>query len=217
MAEAGFFPSVLYHYAFCYKPVELPQRIAIFYSVGQLSSALSGLLAYLISFMVSELGVLTTFSNTSMALVDHNNWKVLANSDTYKDGLGGLSGWRWLFLLEGLPAIVLSFAALWLPDYPETAKMLNDEDRAFLKDRLSSSAPRGSAKHWDSEGLKALIRDPTFYTFSIYWICHGIGGFGVNYALPTVIYQLGFTTTANSQLMNIVSRGESALVENCSN
>ena len=53
MAEAGFFPSVLYHYAFWYKPVEMPQRIAFFYSVGQVSSALSGLLAYAISHMVS--------------------------------------------------------------------------------------------------------------------------------------------------------------------
>jgi hypothetical protein len=52
MAEAGFFPSVLYHYAFWYKPVEMPQRIAFFYSVGQVSSALSGLLAYAISHMV---------------------------------------------------------------------------------------------------------------------------------------------------------------------
>lgn len=54
MAEAGFFPSVLYHMAFWYKPSEMPQRIAIFYSVGQLSSAISGLLAYAIGFMVSD-------------------------------------------------------------------------------------------------------------------------------------------------------------------
>lgn len=53
VAEAGFFPAVLYHMAFWYKPAELPKRIAFFYSVGQLSSALSGLLAYAISHMVS--------------------------------------------------------------------------------------------------------------------------------------------------------------------
>lgn len=120
------------------------------------------------------------------------------------DGLGGLPGWRWLFLLEGLPAILLAFVALWgVPDYPETAKMLTEEERAFLRGRLSKTAPRGDAKHWDFEAVKTLVRDPTFYTFSVYWICHGIGGFGVGYALPTVIYELGFTTTANSQLMNI--------------
>lgn len=50
-----------------------------------------------------------------------------------------------------------------------------------------------------------MLKEPTFYTFSLYWVCHAIGGFGIGYALPTVVYELGFTTTANSQLMNIVS------------
>jgi hypothetical protein len=171
MAEAGFFPSVLYHYAFWYKPVEMPQRIAFFYSVGQVSNALSGLLAYAISHM---------------------------------DQLGGLSGWRWLFLLEGLPAILLAFVAFWLPDYPETARFLTKEERLYMQSRLANNAPKGE-KNWDWASLKVMARDPTLYTFSLYWICHGIGGFGVGFALPTVIYQLGFTTTAYSQLMNIVS------------
>ncbi|KAI5864156.1 MFS general substrate transporter [Durotheca rogersii] len=170
LAEAGFFPAVLYHMAFWYKPKEMPQRIAIFYSVGQLSPAVSGLLAYAIGFM---------------------------------DGLGGLAGWRWLFLLEGLPAVLLSFVAFWLPDYPETAKMLTEEEREFLKDRLAATAPTGKKGHWDAKSLKTLLKDPTFYTFSVYWICHGIGGFGVGTALPTVVYQLGFTTTSKSQLMNM--------------
>ncbi|KAK1541000.1 high-affinity nicotinic acid transporter [Colletotrichum paranaense] len=169
MAEAGFFPSVLYHYAFWYKPEEMPQRIAFFYSVGQVSSALSGLLAYAISYM---------------------------------DQLGNVSGWRWLFILEGLPAIFLAFFAFWLPDYPESAKMLSEEERLYMKQRLASSVPKGEAS-WDFKSLKVMARDPTLYTFSLYWICHGIGGFGVGFALPTVIYQLGFTTTAYSQLMNI--------------
>ncbi|KAI1859166.1 uncharacterized protein JN550_012179 [Neoarthrinium moseri] len=172
LAEAGFFPSVLYHVmAFWYKPEELPQRIAIFYSVGQLSSALSGLLAYAIGFM---------------------------------DGLQGLSGWRWLFLIEGLPAIALAFVALfWLPDYPETTKFLTQTERSFLKDRLAKTAPTGRKGHWDFASLRVLFKDRSFYTFSVFWICHGIGGFGVGYALPTVVYELGFTTTSKSQLMNV--------------
>lgn len=181
MAEAGFFPSVLYHYAFWYKPSEMPRRIAFFYSVGQASSALSGLLAYAISFM---------------------------------DQLGGLSGWRWLFLLEGLPAIILAFVAFWIPDYPETTRYLSDDERLFWKNRLAATAPRGKTKHWDWDSLKPLFKDPTLYTFSLYWICHGIGGFGISFALPTVIYQLGFTTTAKSQLMNMVGLESEHHLEN---
>jgi len=172
MAEAGFYPAVLYHMDFWYKPTELAWRIALFYSVGQLSSALSGLLAYAISFM---------------------------------DGLGHLSGWRWLFLLEGLPAIILSVVALFgLPDYPETARMLTEEERTFVVQRLLPTRPFGEKGHWDFTTLITLFSDPTVYTFGTYWLAHGIGGFGVSYALPTVIYQLGFTTTSLSQLMNIV-------------
>lgn len=82
--------------------------------------------------------------------------------------------------------------------------MLTEEERAFLKGRLAKTAPSGQKGHWDFSSLRKLVRDPTFYLFSTYWICHGIGGFGVGYALPTVIYELGFTTTSKSQLMNIV-------------
>lgn len=173
LAEAGFFPAVLYHMSFWYKPCEMPWRIAFFYSVGQIASALSGLLAFAIGFM---------------------------------NGLGNLAGWRWLFLIEGLPAIILSVVALFgLPDYPQTARFLTPEERSFILKRLSDSAPSGEKGHWDFHSLKVLFSDPTVYTFAIYWIGHGIGGFGVGYALPTVIYQLGFTTTSLSQLMNIVS------------
>lgn len=174
MAEAGFYPAVLYHMSFWYKYSEMPWRIALFYSVGQVASALSGLLAYLIGFM---------------------------------NGLGHLPGWRWLFLLEGLPAIIFSVPALFrLPDYPQTARMLTPDERTFILQRLSSSALSGEKGNWDIQSLKVLLKNPTVYNFSIYWIGHGIGGFGVGYALPTVIYQLGFTTTSLSQLMNIVSQ-----------
>jgi len=171
IAEAGFYPAVMYHMSFWYKPTEMPWRIALFYSVGQVASALSGLLAYLIGFM---------------------------------NGLGHLSGWQWLFLIEGLPAIILSVVAIiGLPGYPQTARMLTQEERTFILQRLSSTAPSGSKGSWDFATLKPLFSDPTLYTFNIYWIAHGIGGFGIQYALPTVIYQLGFTTTSLSQLMNI--------------
>jgi len=173
MAEAGFYPSVLYHMSFWYRPQEMWWRIATFYSVGQIAGAVSGLLAYLIGFM---------------------------------NGVGHLAGWRWLFILEGLPSIILSFVALiWLPDYPQTAKLLNEEEKAFVLHRLADTAPSGEHGKWDWKSLLVLFSDPTTYTFALYWVAHGIGGFGVTFALPTVIYQLGFTSTSKSQLMNIVS------------
>ena len=48
-------------------------------------------------------------------------------------GLGGLAGWQWMFLLEGLPAVVLGFVVLvYLPDSPAHASWLTPEERTWL-------------------------------------------------------------------------------------
>lgn len=90
LAEAGFYPGVLYHISFWFPADRIALRIALFYACGQFSGTISGLLAYAISFM---------------------------------NGLSGLAGWRWLFILEGIPAILCgTYTFFFLPDYPETAK-----------------------------------------------------------------------------------------------
>src|SRR5262245_58371710 len=54
------------------------------------------------------------------------------------DGAWGLAGWQWLFLLEGLPAVILGVAALfWLTDRPEQASWLPPDDRMWLERTMS--------------------------------------------------------------------------------
>lgn len=64
------------------------------------------------------------------------------------------------------------------------------------------------AKTWDFSQVKSLFKDPTFIPFLMIWITHGIGGWGISFVLPTVIYELGISGTANSQLMTMVSPPE---------
>src|SRR5262249_5190702 len=53
-------------------------------------------------------------------------------------GIWGLNGWQWLFIIEGVPAILLGFVVLWaLADRPETATWLSDEERAALTGMLA--------------------------------------------------------------------------------
>lgn len=59
------------------------------------------------------------------------------------------------------------------------------------------------AKTWDSKQVKSLSKDPTFIPFLMIWITHGIGGWGISFVLPTVIYELGISGTANTQLMTM--------------
>jgi len=56
-AEAGFYPGVLYHLSFWYPTDRLPLRIAFFYACGMFSGTISGLLAYVISFMNGVAGL----------------------------------------------------------------------------------------------------------------------------------------------------------------
>jgi MFS transporter, ACS family, tartrate transporter len=61
------------------------------------------------------------------------------------NGKLGLHGWQWLFLLEGLPAVVLGVLALWvLTDRPEQATWLPDEDRAWLSRIMNEERARRS-------------------------------------------------------------------------
>lgn len=70
----------------------------------------------------------------------------------------GLSGWRWLFIMEGFPAVVLGAITLfYLTDYPAEAEWLPDPERAAITTVLTSeSAAR--AKH-GSLGFRAAVKD----------------------------------------------------------
>ncbi|KAK0462575.1 high-affinity nicotinic acid transporter [Desarmillaria tabescens] len=129
----------------------------------------------------------------------------LAFAISYADGV--LAGWRWLFIIgksEGIPAILMGVTTLFiLPDFPQTATFLTERERATVIDRLSRDAPSKEGKTWDKGEVWRLFADPTFWTFSAVWFCHAVGGFGLSYVLPTVIYELGFTTTALSNVLSM--------------
>lgn len=53
------------------------------------------------------------------------------------DGFGGLSGWRWLFIIEGLPTVFLALWVWWgLEDRPQQAHWLSSDEKAWLRDNL---------------------------------------------------------------------------------
>ena len=73
------------------------------------------------------------------------------------DGLRGLAGWQWLFLLEGIPPVVLGFGVLaFLPDHPAGARWLPVEQRDWLTARLRRDADESPAPHGVAP-LRALV------------------------------------------------------------
>jgi ACS family tartrate transporter-like MFS transporter len=73
-------------------------------------------------------------------------------------GVAGLSGWQWLFLVEGAPAIALSLIIFrYLPDTPADARWLSDEERRWIASMLSRDA---EAHPVERKKLRATLLDP---------------------------------------------------------
>ena len=55
------------------------------------------------------------------------------------EGIGGLHGWQWMFLIEALPALLMTFAILrYLTDRPALATWLKPDERNWLQERLDA-------------------------------------------------------------------------------
>jgi hypothetical protein len=122
----------------------------------------------------------------------------------HMNGVGGLPGWRWLFILLGLPTLLCAVYTLCtLPNYPQDAKFLTAAERDAILANLPETQPSKHDKAWDCSQVKALFKEPSTYTFLGIWICHPIGALGIVSVLPTAIYELGISNSTITQLMAI--------------
>lgn len=82
----------------------------------------------------------------------------------------GLSAWRWLFILEGLPSLLSAVAVFFfLPDYPETAKWLSAEEKQLAADRLRLEGSHGHSGHMSWVDAKATLLDLRLYAhYAVY-------------------------------------------------
>jgi ACS family tartrate transporter-like MFS transporter len=109
------------------------------------------------------------------------------------DGAGGLHGWQWMFLLEGLPAVVLGFVVLgFLTETPAQARWLLPEQREWLTARIRGEQQAAESRHRVNV-LQALMH-PTVWMLAIIMFCCQTGSYGLTLWVPTIIKGLsGFT------------------------
>jgi MFS family permease len=75
------------------------------------------------------------------------------------DGIGGRAGWQWIFILEGLAPIAVSFSLYFLlPDKPETARFLTKSEREFVVNRIAlyTGSGHGRTTNADKIGLSYI-------------------------------------------------------------
>ena len=107
------------------------------------------------------------------------------------NGMAGLHGWQWLFLLEGLPAFLFAFAVLrLLPDDPAHAAWLTPEEKNTIAARLAREEPAGRPDLW------AAFADLRLLALTVSTVATYAGAYGIYLWLPQIVQAMGFSTIA---------------------
>jgi ACS family tartrate transporter-like MFS transporter len=159
VAEAGFFPGVVYYLTEWFPPEYRARVISRFYIALPLSSTVMGSLA----------GVLLGLN-----------------------GRLGLRGWQWLFLVEGLPPLILSALFYFnLPDTPAEAKWFTEDERSWLVERLGHSAKgaKGGSSHaWTD--VKVALTDARILLLGFFFLCILTVLYGWAFSAPVILQEL---------------------------
>ncbi|KAM0335002.1 hypothetical protein ACHAQA_000036 [Verticillium albo-atrum] len=138
---------------------------------------------------------------------------LLAFAISKMHGVGGLEGWRWIFILEGIVTVLVAVWAFFtLHDFPETASFLTEDERAFVVFRLKyQSQAKGKQTSQvavpEAEEFKWRYVGDAFKDWQIwvnifvYWgiVCPL---YGISLFLPTIVRNLGYTSST-AQLMTV--------------
>jgi len=113
----------------------------------------------------------------------------LSGSLLEMDGMAGLKGWQWLFLLEGLPAVVLGVSVLFLlTERPETAAWLSDEERGWLTREIRNE--QGAGEKGAGWTLVQTLTHPRVLMLAAIYFLIACGGYGFELWLPEIVKSL---------------------------
>lgn len=103
-------------------------------------------------------------------------------------GAQGLAGWKWLFMLEALPSLLLGIAIfLYLDNGIASAKWLSDDEKALLKHNVESDRT-ATTQH---VSIRAFIRDRRLWLMAGIYFCVVLGQYGLTFWLPTIVRRTG--------------------------
>jgi MFS family permease len=104
------------------------------------------------------------------------------------NGVLGLAGWQWLFIIEGLPATLMGIAALRvLPDRPEDATFLTPHERQLVRDKIA-----GERRERETRSLLPALKDPRVLILTVAQFGFTAGSYGVGIWLPQIMKDAQF-------------------------
>lgn len=118
----------------------------------------------------------------------------------HMDGAMGMAGWKWLFLLEGVPSILLGGVVFWLlSDRIEDAPWLTAQEKRLLAQRMAEDVkPAGKPS------MASLLRLPTTYVMSAIYLCLVMALTGLLFWMPQLIRSAGVTDTLHIGWLTMV-------------
>lgn len=117
----------------------------------------------------SERAKMTAFFMVAIGLANGFGNPISGLIMQYLDTIAGLHGWQWLFLLEGIPSIVLGVCVLfYLTDYPQDAKWLSDEQRDWLVTHMRGEEQQRQLLH-NANHLAAIMQWRVWLLIAIYF------------------------------------------------
>ncbi|AQV93098.1 MFS transporter [Cupriavidus necator] len=119
------------------------------------------------------------------------------------DGHNGWSGWQWMFLLEGIPSILVGLWVLaYLDDRIAHAKWLSPEEKALLERNIASEDA-----HKEDPPIRTVMSSPRVWLMSAIYFCFVMGLYGVSFWLPTIIKQTGVKGALDIGLLTAIPYG----------
>lgn len=115
----------------------------------------------------------------------------------------GLSAWRWLFILEGIPSCLSSILVYFiLPDYPERAKWLSEREKDLAVQRLHVEGSKGDGRNLNMEDVKATLTDWRLYGHYAIYFAVSMPFSSLSLFTPTITAGLGYVDL-QAQLMTV--------------
>lgn len=133
----------------------------------------------------------------------------------YFDGAGGMRGWQWLFLIEGIPSVIMGVVLfIMLPDGPLKANWLSDGERQLVLARLAEEeAGKGALGH--KHGIAQVFADWRIWVFGIVYFTGALCLYVTNFWMPTLISEFGIATNdfLTIGLLSMIPWGITAIVQ----
>ena len=112
----------------------------------------------------------------------------------------GMRGWRWLFIIEGIPAVVFGVITIfYLTDWPEQARWLPEDERSWITEQLRRE--KEAKKRVRSFSVWGALRNRDVLLLTLCYFCAMTGSYGIAFWLPTIVKRLSGQSDMNVTLL----------------